>query len=302
MNKGSKNAALVLILFLPSFIHSQTNIAPLGTAYTWAHNLESTADSNKVACPELNDGDQDSIIWLSRGEQGEGVDDIINAWQAAGVVWETAHEIVEVVYVNGPYDGTVYANGAFSQEESFRLQVCKDGTTWEDVKIYEDPTYTYFKFDDVEWGALVTDQPFSFKGVIGTVMGVRVTGVVHNWEAGSWNATCRQILAYSTETDVLRAPDLFPTQFELFQNYPNPFNPTTTISYEIAAAEFVSLTIYDMNGRLVHTLVSQKQIPGRYTVVWEGKSDTGELASSGFYCCRLQAGEVNQSIRMLLLR
>jgi hypothetical protein len=302
MKKKTVNAALSLVLLASAFLYSQTNIAPLGTAYTWAHNLESTADSNKVACAELNDGDQDSIIWLSRGTQGEGIDDIINAWQAAGVLWETAHEIVEVVYVNGPYDGTVYANGAFSQEESFRLQVSTDGATWEDVNIYEDPTYTYFTYDDVEWGALVTDQPFSFKGKIGTVVGVRVTGVVHNWEAGSWNATCRQILAYSNETGVMDDANRIPMRCELYQNYPNPFNPATSISYETAGTEFVSLMIYDLNGRHVHTLVSQQQIQGRYSVVWDGKSDTGELAPSGLYYCRLKVGEASQLIRMMLLR
>ncbi|MBN1892903.1 hypothetical protein JW906_00330, partial [bacterium] len=68
-------AALLPVFILQGFIFAQTNVAPLGLAYTWAHNLESTADSNKVACPELNDGDADSVVWLSRGDLGQGIDD-----------------------------------------------------------------------------------------------------------------------------------------------------------------------------------------------------------------------------------
>ena len=192
MKKTAIHLAVILGLFLSSGVYSQTNIAPLGTAYTWAHNLESTADSNKVECPELIDGDPDLVVWLSRNAQGEGVDDRIDAWQAAGVVWDEPQEIVEVVYINGPYDGSVYANGAFSKEESFRLQISQDGTTWEDAVLTSDPEYTYFDWESDAIGALVSDESFSFKGEIGAVMGVRVTGVVHNWEAGSWNATCRQ--------------------------------------------------------------------------------------------------------------
>jgi len=284
---------LMVSLFLwgllsSAVIHSQTNIAPLGTAYTWAHNLEANADSNKVACPELNDEDPDSVIWLSRGLTGEGIDDIINAWQAAGVVWESAREIVDVVYINGPYDGTVYANGAFSKEESFRLQISRNGTTWEDSEIPADPEYPYFDFNDAAWGALVTDQPFSFKGEIGMVMGVRVAGIVHNWEAGSWNASCRQIMATSNEA-VVKNTDEFPiSQFVLYQNYPNPFNGGTLIHYNLAQAGTMTLRIFNLTGQAMTTLVNGEQSAGLHSAAWAGRDETGAKVPAGVYFYRLE--------------
>jgi hypothetical protein len=76
-----------------------------------------------------------------------------------------------------------------------------------------------------------------------------------------------------------------PVEFSLDQNYPNPFNPTTSIRYELAESIQVTLTVYDMNGRVVATLVDKQQNAGAYTVVF----DATKLAS-GVYVYRLQAG------------
>jgi|GEM_PF-3163340 hypothetical protein len=288
MKSKTAITALLLVLLSKTCVLAQTNAAPLGLACTWAHNLESTADSNKVACPELNDGDADSVVWLSRGEQGQGIDDIINAWQAAGVMWESAQEIREVVYINGPYDGTVYANGAFSQEGSFRLQISRDGTTWEDSEIISDPEYMYFMWDDPGYGALVTDQPFSFRGEIGAVKGVRVTGVVHNWEAGSWNATCRQVLATLKDTGMQGGSASAPARFALYPNYPNPFNSGTVIRYDLAESAYVQLRVVNVLGERIKTLVDGMQSAGVYTAGWPGLDDRGAEAPSGVYLCFLE--------------
>ncbi|MCP4314114.1 MAG: T9SS type A sorting domain-containing protein [Bacteroidetes bacterium] len=76
-----------------------------------------------------------------------------------------------------------------------------------------------------------------------------------------------------------------PTECELFQCFPNPFSNTTNISYSIASSGFVSLTVYDMFGREIQTLVNESQNPGKHSVEF----DTGQL-SSGIYFYRLQVG------------
>ncbi|MBN1406340.1 MAG: VCBS repeat-containing protein [Calditrichaceae bacterium] len=89
--------------------------------------------------------------------------------------------------------------------------------------------------------------------------------------------------------------------FVLYQNYPNPFNPSTTIRYSVEtqnlASQQVELSIYNLVGQKVATLVNKKQPAGSYEVLW----NTGDL-SSGVYLYRLQAGNQAQTKRMILLK
>lgn len=76
-------------------------------------------------------------------------------------------------------------------------------------------------------------------------------------------------------------------------SYPNPFNPSTTISYHLAMAASVNLEIYDVMGRKVGTLVDGSKSAGYYTVVWNGKDETGKDVSSGVYLYRFVAAPTN---------
>jgi N-acetylneuraminic acid mutarotase len=88
-----------------------------------------------------------------------------------------------------------------------------------------------------------------------------------------------------------------PTQFMLHQNYPNPFNPNTTIEFSIPKTEFVTLKIYNMLGKEVSTLVSEKLNTGSYTYSWDASS-----LASGVYMYRIEAGEFQQVKKMILLK
>jgi hypothetical protein len=89
-----------------------------------------------------------------------------------------------------------------------------------------------------------------------------------------------------------------PHTFGSLQNYPNPFNAGTTISYEISSVNFVSLTIYDVLGRVVSTLVDGVKQPGRHTVHWDARLRFADLGgqASGIYFCRPQAYPRSSSI------
>ena len=93
-----------------------------------------------------------------------------------------------------------------------------------------------------------------------------------------------------------------PSGFALHQNYPNPFNPSTTIRYDLPAQAEIRLTVYDVLGRKVRTLVQQNQSAGAHTVVWDGRDASGRQLASGVYVYRLQAGELEKSAKMLLLK
>jgi bacillolysin len=79
-----------------------------------------------------------------------------------------------------------------------------------------------------------------------------------------------------------------PTTFVLHQNFPNPFNPTTRIEYEVPARSQVKLTVYDLLGRLVRTLVNAEMQAGQFSTTWDGTDASGKVLSSGMYVYRLE--------------
>ena len=91
-------------------------------------------------------------------------------------------------------------------------------------------------------------------------------------------------------------------QFALHPNYPNPFNPETRIRFELAKTSNVRLMIYDVLGRKVRTLVSDKMDAGHHVVNWNGMNDEGIEAASGMYVYRIKAGDFISHRKMLLVR
>ena len=88
------------------------------------------------------------------------------------------------------------------------------------------------------------------------------------------------------------------TGFNLFQNYPNPFNPTTNIRFVIGSSSLISLSIYDITGREVKSIIDNKfYSTGSYTV----SLNTDEL-KSGIYFYTLQAGSISETKKMILLK
>ena len=94
-----------------------------------------------------------------------------------------------------------------------------------------------------------------------------------------------------------------PEVFALANNYPNPFNPATTIKYALPQAADVALTVYNVLGQPVRTLVAEHQSAGRYVVEWDATNNSGHSLSSGMYFYRLEAGgEFREVKKMLLLK
>jgi hypothetical protein len=93
-----------------------------------------------------------------------------------------------------------------------------------------------------------------------------------------------------------------PTAFNLYNNYPNPFNPTTQIRYDLPEDARVSITIYDLMGRSIKSLVHSNQTAGYHSVRWDATSDMGEGVSAGMYIYTIQAGEFRQTKKMVLLK
>lgn len=91
--------------------------------------------------------------------------------------------------------------------------------------------------------------------------------------------------------------EILPQTFSLSQNYPNPFNPSTRIDYELPRSAAVTLSIYDMLGREVSTLVDQQKEAGRYSVTWDASAFT-----AGVYFARMQTGQYTATKKIVLLK
>ncbi|MFH1278460.1 MAG: C25 family cysteine peptidase [Candidatus Eisenbacteria bacterium] len=103
-------------------------------------------------------------------------------------------------------------------------------------------------------------------------------------------------------TDVEGAESGPPAKLALGMNTPNPFNPTTTIHFDLPKPAVVELSIYDITGRRVATLVSGKLEAGRHEAVWTGRGVDGQAAGSGLYFSRLKADGETKTRKMLLLK
>ncbi len=93
-----------------------------------------------------------------------------------------------------------------------------------------------------------------------------------------------------------------PDKFALHFNYPNPFNPATNIRYDLSEVSLVKLTIYDMMGREVRTLVDGTQQPGKMVITWDGSDQSGRPVSAGVYLYRLWANNHVATSKMILLK
>lgn len=88
----------------------------------------------------------------------------------------------------------------------------------------------------------------------------------------------------------------------LFQNYPNPFNRITSIKYCLPTNGMTELAIYDLQGRLVRTLINNPETAGNHTVNWDGKNDKGITVNNGIYFYQLKTNDTKEIKKILLLR
>ena len=111
----------------------------------------------------------------------------------------------------------------------------------------------------------------------------------HNNDAGPGGALGKIAGREFTETSATGAP--VAASFGLEQNFPNPFNPSTVIRFRLSAVSKVTLSIFDLLGRRVRTLASNRAYgPGAHTLTWNGVDDSGKQLASGLYIYRLEAG------------
>jgi len=115
---------------------------------------------------------------------------------------------------------------------------------------------------------------------------------------GGYESDFAEVTIDHTDSNDLLKPNVT----ELVGNYPNPFNPTTTISFALKEAGFVSIDIFNMKGQLVRTLINEEMTAVYHNVVWDGKDSKNKQATSGIYFYKMKAGKYQETKKMILMK
>jgi len=124
------------------------------------------------------------------------------------------------------------------------------------------------------------------------------------WVFTDWSQKDPQLTPATPEFDpiVVELSRIVPASYTLNQNYPNPFNPSTEIAFALPSASHVTLTVYNILGQSVKTLVDGDLTEGSHQVTWDGTDNGGSIVSSGIYFYRIQANNFVATKKMTLLK
>jgi photosystem II stability/assembly factor-like uncharacterized protein len=194
-----------------------------------------------------------------------------------GVMWTTQKNVTRAgngfncVFFTDANTGTAVGHLGYCSNWSRRdniLRTTDGGSTWEPQASGTSNPLRGVCFTDVNTGTAVGDS--------GTILRTTNGGVTSVEGEQQYGVSQRYVLN---------------------QNYPNPFNPSTTIGYELLRASHVSLSVCDILGREVITLLNEDKSAGTYTVQWDASG-----VSSGVYVYRLKAGDFVQTKRLMVLK
>lgn len=117
----------------------------------------------------------------------------------------------------------------------------------------------------------------------------------------NWSAISSKIQELLTTTGINESHQTA-FRFELKPNYPNPFNPETHIPFTVDEIQTVKLEVYNINGRLVKTIVNAAFAAGSYNATWEGRDSNNKTVASGIYFIRLQGEKISHTRQIILIK
>ncbi len=129
-----------------------------------------------------------------------------------------------------------------------------------------------------------------------------LNGAPYVWWSVAWQGPLHQALTWFGLTTGIDNEVTLPQKFALHQNYPNPFNPITNIQFDLKNDVNVDLTIYNLLGQKVITLVNKDMRAGYHSIRWNGTNAFGSPVGSGVYIYQISAGDYSASKKMLFLK
>ncbi len=267
----------------------------------------------------------DSLGWVVGGSSLFDNFEYAVIWHTAdgGLSWEqqfvsTPGPLAEVKFINEIEGWAVGWNHN-------AVHTTDGGTSWNFITVDQDSIITNYAFSD-----LITLN-------YGTIKCISQSNIYHSIDGGTnwvdefeleflhvfampklsfvdyetgWAIDYHTIYKYSNDLISITHDNSLPKKFTFHQNYPNPFNPATTFRYNIPENSIVNLTIYDLLGRQVRTLINQTQDAGNKLVIWNATNDNGKPVSAGVYLYKIQViqkdggqtGEYMQMKKMILMK
>ena len=147
---------------------------------------------------------------------------------------------------------------------------------------------------------------FFVNNIPATVLGVSAnfdSVIIVGQKAVFENMSSKRIKLMVTTTNILNHDTLLPHEVSLPQNYPNPFNAKTVISYKVPSRCKIDLRIFNINGKLVRTLLRNRYVEsGEHRILWDGCDNNAKEVASGIYLIQLQTGKIIRNNKMLLVR
>lgn len=273
-----KQIAILLFILLPRMNAQDLFPLEVGNSWTYCGSSDTVHKRIYLVTDTVNIGNKKYFLYGHISLDKDTIRKDIH-----GNIWISINGIDHLWFDFTRDSGDVYTFPFNDTSYSFNVEVSKYLT----VKTHNG-TYTNCVRFDFDIPQIIDDEiSYTFAPGIGLIK-----------QRGAW----RDDLLYSAIINglPLRVPEgqsTFPSSFALMQNYPNPFNPTTTIDYELRTSGFVTLSIFDMLGRELKTLVNKRQDAGKYSVDFDGRD-----LMSGIYFYSLKSGNYSSIKKCVLLK
>jgi len=286
---------------------------PTGTGYA----LEFSGKSGAV---HIGDPEILQIVGAITLAAWVKTDTATESWQNIVVKGHGNGEIVMRVDGNG-HPTQIWCgsyDGADHMVTSYDLSDDELNTWIHIVGTYSSDNQAWALYFNGEWvsesqdavGAVTVDMPWAI-GARAAVDSIRTYPTERHFEG-----LIDDVRIYDVALDESQAAELYnqslnavesqsaskPAYFALGQNYPNPFNPQTQISYQLSEAANVNISVYNISGQLVTTLVNAVKSPGSYSVSWNAMDHNGLPVAGGIYIARMISSNYSASRKLTLIR
>ena len=221
------------------------------------------------------------------------------AWMNNGTTWTGIVPLSQTVFAGGRiasgaaevYSGKMVDSNKYEYISTFRAV-----NTYTDLGATDD----YSIFSSI--GPYTINPNDTAGGAFAIVVGNSMAELLANARIAQRDGVLQHGIQIAILTGVGEQPEQLPTAFALDQNYPNPFNPATTIRFALPNNAQVRMSVYDILGREVRTLMNADLNAGYHQVVWDGKNNLGTSVSSGVYIYRVEAGSFISTKKMMLMK